>query len=112
MTFIELPILDLIDTFEEEIDVYITNKDRKVIAVKDIQSNPVFDGSGVYIDHISLGSRHTFVMLHNDFLHLDYRVRSKKSGNENQKEFSHISRRTNNISDEDYLEGFERYMDN
>ena len=79
MTFTELPILDYIDPYEEEMDVYITDKDRKLIAVMNIQSNPVFDGSGLYIDHIALGSVCTFVMLQQDFLYLEYRVRAKNS---------------------------------
>ena len=120
MTFTELPLLDYIDSYKEEMDVYITDKDRKLIAVMNIQSNPVFDGSGLYIDHIVLGSVCTFVMLQQDFLYLEYRVRGKNSREVTKEDYDNLYTyidkdiedfaESYGIDDEDYLEDFENSM--
>ena len=72
MSFTKIVILDYIDTWEQEAVVYVHTKDKRMLAVHDVASNPTLDTHAIYIDFMQWGKRMTFVMLREDFSHVEY----------------------------------------
>lgn len=79
MKFTHIPILEYINT-EQQVDIHIHTKDKRMILLSDIQTNPYIDSQIVSIDHCVFGRQISFVLLREDFSHLEYIVKSKKSG--------------------------------
>jgi len=40
MKWTEIPLLEYIDTYEMQCDVYVHTKDQRVIGLRDVQANP------------------------------------------------------------------------
>lgn len=70
----EIPLIDYIDLEEEQVDIYLHTKDHRLIALKDVRSNVVFDDIYLTFDYIWYQENTTFVMLRDDFSCLDYRI--------------------------------------
>jgi hypothetical protein len=72
MKFKEIPLLDYIDIEEEQCDVYVYTKDKRMLVFKDIQSNPHVDETGFYVDYIFLSRRMSVFVPREDFSHVEY----------------------------------------
>lgn len=72
MNFTEIVILDYINIDDEQVHLFIHTKDRRVLGLRDVLSNPVINYNAVYIDHMVLGKRFTFAMAKEDFSHVEY----------------------------------------
>ena len=70
--FTEIPLLDYIDIEEEQCDVYIHTKDKRMIVLKDIQSNGLLNDDGFYIDYMFLSRRMSVFVSREDFSHIEY----------------------------------------
>jgi hypothetical protein len=73
MNWSEIPLIDYIDIYEDQVDVYIHTKDQRVIGVKDVQTNGHLDAVGFTVDHMAFGLKFTFFMPREDFSHIEYR---------------------------------------
>jgi hypothetical protein len=67
-----IALIDYIDTYEEECDVYVHTKDKRIIAVKDVRSEGMLDEAGFYVDHWYMGKRTSVFVPRDDFSHLEY----------------------------------------
>jgi hypothetical protein len=77
MNFSEIVILDYIDEWEQEAHVHVYTKDKRVLAVHKVVSNPIIDSNTVYIDFMQWGKRMTFAMPREDFSHIEYYYQDK-----------------------------------
>jgi hypothetical protein len=85
----EISLLDYIELYDEQCDVYIHTKDKRVIKVDDVRSNAHIDDSGLYVDHVSLGLRFTLYIPRDDFSHLEYRYSPRTDTS--KKEFDELN---------------------
>jgi hypothetical protein len=77
MNFTEIVILDYIDEWEQEAHVHVYTKDKRILAVHNIASNPTIDSNTVCIDFMQFGKRMTFAMPREDFSHIEYYYQDK-----------------------------------
>jgi len=68
-----IPLLDYIEIEEEQCDVYVHTKDKRMLVFKDIQSNALLDDTGFYIDYMFLSRRMSVFVSREDFSHMEYR---------------------------------------
>jgi len=73
MKWSEIPLIDYIMLSEEQCDVYVHTKDKRIIVVKDVRTNGHLDENGLYVDHNSFGLRFSFFLPREDFSHIEYR---------------------------------------
>ena len=78
MKWSEIPLLDYIMLSEEQCDVYVHTKDKRIIVVKDVRTNGHLDDNGFYVDHNSFGLRFSFFLPREDFSHIEYRYTPRK----------------------------------
>ena len=72
MNFIEIVILDYIDEWEQEVTVYVHTKDKRLLAVHDVVSNPTLDTNTLHMEYMQYGKRMNFVLPREDFSHIEY----------------------------------------
>ena len=72
MSFTEIPIVDYIDTYDEQVHLFIHTKDQRVLGLRDVLSNLVISNGVVSVEHMALGQRFTFCMSQEDFSHVEY----------------------------------------
>lgn len=77
MNFTEIVILDYIDTWQQEAHVYVHTKDKRILAVHDVVSNPTLDNNILHMEYIQYGTRMNFVLPRDDFSHLEYYYKDK-----------------------------------
>jgi len=75
--FTEIPLLEYIDTGEEQCDLYIHTKDKRMLVFKDIQSDPHLDDTGFYVDYMFLSRRMSVFVPREDFSHMEYRYSAR-----------------------------------
>lgn len=73
MNWTEIPLLEYIDTYEMQCDVYVHTKDQRVIGLRDVQTNPHLDSNGLYMEHNAFGLEFSFFLPREDFSHIEYR---------------------------------------
>jgi hypothetical protein len=72
MKFTHIPLLDFIEIEDEQCDVYVHTKDKRMIAFKDVRSDGHLDETGFYVDYFFLEKRMTAFVPREDFSHLEY----------------------------------------
>jgi tRNA splicing endonuclease len=72
MKHTEIPLLDYIDIYDEQCDLYVHTKDKRVLVFKDVQSNGHLDETGFSVDYMFLTRRMTVFVSRDDFSHLEY----------------------------------------
>lgn len=77
MNFTEIVILDYIDTWEQEAHVHVYTKDKRILAVHKIVSNPTLDNNTLHIEYMQYGRRMNFVLPREDFSHIEYYYQDK-----------------------------------
>jgi hypothetical protein len=90
MRFAELPLIEYIDIDEQQIDLYIHTKDKRIILVSDIQTNPFVDAHVVCVDHIWSGIKMSFMMMREDFSHLEYVIKDRYTQRVTKKDFDDL----------------------
>jgi hypothetical protein len=90
MRFTELPLIEYIDIDEQQIDLYIHTKDKRLILVSDIQTDPFVDIQVVCVDHIWSGIKTSFMMLREDFSHLEYVIKDRHTQKVTKKDFDEL----------------------
>ena len=85
MTFTTIPLVEYIDTYEEECYVYVHTKDKRMIVIEDVRSEGLLDDTGFYVDHWFMGKRVAVFVPKEDFSHLKYMY--KKRDSVSKKEF-------------------------
>jgi tRNA splicing endonuclease len=70
--FTEIPLIDYIDIYDEQCDIYVHTKDKRMLVFKDVQSNGHLDDTGFSVDYIFLSKRMTAFISRDDFSHLEY----------------------------------------
>ena len=73
MKWSEIPLVDYIEIHEEQCDVYVHTKDKRMIVFKDVCSNGHLDEIGFYVDYMLLDRRMTGFVPREDFSHMEYR---------------------------------------
>ena len=81
MSYEEIILVDHINLEDEQCDVYIHTKDRRVLGLTDVCSNAIISYNVVYIDHYALGMRFTFALPMSEFSHLEYITKSRTPEN-------------------------------
>jgi hypothetical protein len=79
MKFTEIPLLDYIDTEEEQCDIHVHTKDKRILVFKDIQSNGHLDENGFYVDYMFFSIRMSVFVPREDFSHVEYRYFPRRS---------------------------------
>lgn len=74
MNYTEFPLIDYINIDEEKTTLYVYTKDKRIIVLHDVCSNMSIDDMGIYVDHMVFGKRMTFMMVREDFSHVEYCV--------------------------------------
>lgn len=72
MSFTEIIILDYIDTWEQEAHVHVHTKDKRILAVHDVVSNPTLYNNTLHIEYMQYGRRMNFVLPREDLSHIEY----------------------------------------
>jgi hypothetical protein len=72
-----IPLLDYIETEEEQCDVYVHTKDKRMLVFKDVQSDAHLDETGFYIDYMFLSRRMSVFVSREDFSHMEYRYSAR-----------------------------------
>jgi hypothetical protein len=103
MKFTELPLIEYIDIDEQQIDLYIHTKDKRLIVVSDIQTDPYVDSQVVCVDHIWIGQRMSFMMLREDFSHLEYSIKDRNIQKDSRKYFDEVCDYLEDDEDVDYF---------
>jgi hypothetical protein len=78
MKFSEIPLVEYIDIEEQCIDLYIHTKDKRMILVSDVQTDMFIDSFQVSVEHMMFDQRVSFVMMREDFSHLEYKVTDRQ----------------------------------
>jgi hypothetical protein len=73
MKFKEIPLIDYIDIEEEQCDLYVHTKDKRMLVFKDVQSNAHLNEVGFYVDFMFLSNRMTACIPREDFSYIEYR---------------------------------------
>jgi len=73
MKWSEIPLAEYIDIYEQQCDVYVHTKDKRIIVFKDVRSNAHLDEIGFYVDYYFLGKPMTAFVPREDFSHMEYR---------------------------------------
>ena len=79
MKWSEIPLIEHIDIYEEQCEVYVHTKDQRVIRLRDVQDNGYLDDTGLYLDHLAMGLRFSFFLPREDFSHIEYRYSPRHS---------------------------------
>jgi len=81
MKFTHIGLADYIDIYEEQCDVYVYTKDKRIIVIEDVRSEGMLDEAGFYVDHWYMGKRTSVFVPRDDFSHLEYiyKQRDKES---------------------------------
>ena len=79
MNFTEIVILDYIDEWEQEVTVYVHTKDKRMLAVHDVVSNPTISNNVLYIAFMQWGKEMTFALPKDDFSHLEFYYKSRQN---------------------------------
>jgi hypothetical protein len=72
MSYVEIPLIEYIEIHEEECNVYVHTKDKRIILLNDVQTNMTIYQGMVSVDHMQMERCVTFVMPAEDFSHIDY----------------------------------------
>ena len=72
MSFTEIPLIDYIDTYDEQVHLFIHTKDQRVLGLRDVISNLVISNGVVSVEHMAFEQRFTFAMSKEDFSHIEY----------------------------------------
>jgi len=78
MKFSEIPLVEYIDIEEQRIDLYIHTKDKRMILVSDVQTDMFIDSFQVVVEHMMFDQKVSFVMMREDFSHLEYKVTNRQ----------------------------------
>jgi hypothetical protein len=78
MKFSEIPLVEYIDIEEQRVDLYIHTKDKRIIFVSDVQTDMFIDSFQVVVEHMMFSHKVSFVMMREDFSHLEYRVSDRQ----------------------------------
>ena len=78
MSYTEIPLIEHIDIYEEQCEVYVHTKDQRVIRLQDVQDNGYLDDTGLYLDHLAMGLRFSFFLPREDFSHIEYRYSQRE----------------------------------
>ena len=73
MKWSEISLIEYIDTYEMQCDVYVHTKDKRMLVFKDVRTNAHLDEVGFYIDYHFLESDMTAFVPREDFSHMEYR---------------------------------------
>jgi hypothetical protein len=73
MKWSEIPLIDYIEVYEEQCDVYVHTKDKRIIVFKDVRSNADITEEGVYLEYNFFGQRMNVFITRDDFSHMEYR---------------------------------------
>jgi hypothetical protein len=76
--FSEIPLVEYIDIEEQCIDLYIHTKDKRMILIPDVQTDMFIDSFQVSVEHMMFDQRVSFVMMREDFSHLEYKVSDRQ----------------------------------
>jgi hypothetical protein len=79
MSWTEIPLLEYIDTEEEQCDIHVHTKDKRILVFKDIQSNGHLDENGFYVDYMFFSIRMSVFVPREDFSHVEYMYSPRKS---------------------------------
>lgn len=88
MNHTEIPIVDYIDIYDEQVHLFIHTKDQRVIGIRDAVTNVVISHGVVSVEHMALGQRFTFAISKEDFSHIEYYYAPRPP--ESKKEFDYI----------------------
>ena len=72
MKYTHIPLLDYIDIEEEQCDIHVHTKDKRILVFKDIQSNGHLDENGLYVDYMFFSRRMSVFVPREDFSHVEY----------------------------------------
>jgi len=72
-----IPLVEYIDTYEEECYVYVHTKDKRIIVIDDVRSEGLLDDSGFYVDHWFMDKRMSVFISRDDFSYLEYGYRQR-----------------------------------
>jgi hypothetical protein len=101
MKFSEIPLVEYIDIEEQRIDLYIYTKDKRMILVSDVQTDMFIDSFQVSVEHMMFDQRVSFIMMREDFSHLEYKVTNRQvMGNK----IKHIYKDIEQDSIDDFIE--------
>jgi len=101
MKFSEIPLVEYIDIEEQRIDLYIYTKDKRMILVSDVQTDMFIDSFQVSVEHMMFDQKVSFIMMREDFSHLEYKVINRQGiGNK----IKHIYKDIEQDSIEDFIE--------
>jgi hypothetical protein len=72
-----IPLVEYINTYEEQCDVYVYTKDKRIIFIEDVRSEGLLDDSGFYVDHWFVSKRASVFVPRDDFSHLEYTYKQR-----------------------------------
>ena len=67
-----IPLVEYIDTYEEECYVYVHTKDKRIIVIDDVRSEGLLDDTGFYVDRWFMGKQTSVFISRDDFSYLEY----------------------------------------
>ena len=73
MKYISIPLIDYIDVYEEQCDVHVHTKDKRVLVFKDVRSNADITEEGLYLVYLWFGQHMNVFISRDDFSHMEYR---------------------------------------
>jgi hypothetical protein len=79
MKFTTIGLAEYIDIYEEQCDVYVYTKDKRIIVIDDVRSEGLLDDTGFYVDHWFMGKRMSVFVPRDDFSHLEYTYKQRNT---------------------------------
>lgn len=77
MSYEEIILIDHINLEDEQCDVYIHTKDKRVLGLTDVCSNAIISYNVLYVDHYVSDMRFTFALPMSEFSHVEYITKSR-----------------------------------
>jgi hypothetical protein len=76
--YTSIPLIDYIDIEEEQCDVHIHTKDKRVLVFKDVRSNADITEEGLFLEYSFFGQRMNVFVARDDFSHMEYRYSQRE----------------------------------